>query len=93
MGYTIATDTNRFCEQCGKRRTFLILVPLPRGGLSGYEIWSQALREKIVKVLGSYDAYEGKTVKSESLLPDHKFPEIRWNLETKRDSIEHLTEE
>jgi hypothetical protein len=93
MGYTIATDTNRFCEQCGKRRTFLILVPLPRGGLSGYEIWSQALREKIVKVLGSYDAYEGKTVKSESLLPDHKFPEIRWNLETKRNSIEHLTDE
>lgn len=93
MGYTIATDTNRFCQKCRKRRTFLILIPLPRGGISGYEVWSPTLRQRIVKVLENYDAYEGKTVISDSLLPDHKFPEIRWDLNTKRDSIENLTDQ
>jgi len=30
--------------------------------------------------------------KKEGLLPDHKFPEIRWDSETRRDSLDHLTE-
>jgi hypothetical protein len=94
LGYTIATYPHRFCPQCNKsKRTFLILVPLPRGGISGYESWSSALREKIVRTLNSYDAYEGKIVKKDSLLPDHKFPEIRWTSETRRNSLENLTDE
>jgi hypothetical protein len=94
LGYTIATYTYRFCTQCNQsKRTFLMLVPLPRGGISGYETWSANLRKRIVMLLNSYDAYEGKTVKKESLLPDHKFPEIRWTSETKRDSLENITDE
>jgi hypothetical protein len=94
MGYTITTKTNQFCPICQKnKRTFLLLVPLPRCGISGYETYSPALRERIIKVLGSYDAYEGKLGKKDSLLPDHKFPEIRWDLETRRDSLENLSNE
>ena len=47
----------------------------------------------MVKLLHGYDAYEGKVVNKEGLLPDHKFPEIRWDESTRRESLEHLTDE
>lgn len=92
MGYTIATDTNRICSRCKKRKTQRILVPLPRGGISGYEIWSSQVRERIVSLLNSYDVYEDRTGNKENLLPDHKFPESRWDTETKRPTLEDLTD-
>lgn len=90
FGYTIATNTKRHCEECTKNTTQLLLLPLPRGGITGYETWSKKLRERIVKTLKAYDAYEAKTAKKEGLLPDHKFPEIRWDDETRRNSLENL---
>lgn len=33
-----------------------------------------------------------KQQKKEGLLPDHKFSEIRWNDETKRETLENLTD-
>lgn len=92
MGYTIATHTSKKCPTCGSKKTHIILVPLPRGGISGYEVWSSSLRKKIIDLLGGYDAYEGKTVGKDNLLPDHKFPEIRWGNDTRRHSLEHLAD-
>ena len=92
FGYTIATNTRRPCLTCKKNTTQLILSPIMRGGVTGYETWSSELRNKIITTLKAFDAYEGKFTKKEGLLPDHKFPEIRWDQETKRHSIEHLTE-
>jgi hypothetical protein len=92
FGYTLATDTRRHCQVCKKNTTQLLLLPLPRGGISGYETWSKELRERIIKTLDNYDVYEAKIMKKEGLLPDHKFPEIRWNNETKRKSLENLTD-
>jgi hypothetical protein len=89
FGYTIATDTHKFCQKCQKNTTQLILVPLPRGGITGYETWSPQLRQKIVEIL-KFDAFEG-SAKKDSLLPDHKFPEIRWDAQTRRPSLENLT--
>lgn len=85
MGYTIATRTN------GGEYQFMLL-PIARGGETGYEYWSGSLRVKIIKVLKNYDAFEGKPGNPKQLLPDHKFPEIRWNRDTRRDCIEHLSE-
>jgi hypothetical protein len=92
FGYTIATDTKKYCPKCHKNTTQLILLPLARGGITGYETWSKELRDSIIKILKIYDVYEAKITKKESLLPDHKFPEIRWNDDTKRDSLENLSE-
>jgi hypothetical protein len=92
FGYTIATDTRRHCEMCKKNTTQLLLLPLPRGGITGYETWSKELRERIVRTLKTYDVYEAKTAKKEGLLPDHKFPEIRWDDETRRGSLGNLSE-
>lgn len=91
FGYTIATDTKRYCQKCKKNSTQLLLLPLPRGGITGYETWSKELREHIIKLLETYDAYEAKVTKKEGLLPDHKFPEIRWDEETRRCSLENLS--
>jgi hypothetical protein len=91
FGYTITTNTKRHCEKCNKNTTQLLLLPLPRGGITGYEIWSKELRERIVKILKTYDVYEAKAAKKEGLLPDHKFPEIRWDDETRRGSLENIS--
>jgi len=92
FGYTIATHTKRFCQHCNRNTTQMILLPLPRGGISGYETWSPQMRQKIVNLLAS-DAFEGGSTRKEGLLPDHKFPEIRWDENTRRASLEELTQD
>lgn len=93
FGYTIATDTKRYCPNCGANKTHLILLPIERGGLegNGYETWSPALRKRIIKVLGSIDVYEN--VVSPHCLPDHKFSEIRWDEETKAENLDSMTDD
>jgi len=91
FGYTLATNTNRPCAKCKKKTTQLILLPLKRGGITGYETWTPALREKIIDSLNRFDAFEAKQARKEGLLPDHKFPEIRWDSDTRRESLEGLT--
>jgi len=91
-GYTISTDTKRYCSKCKRNTTQLILLPLPRGGITGYETWSKELRENIIKTLETYDVFEAKITKKEGLFPDHKFPEIRWDEETKRKSLENMSD-
>ncbi len=93
FGYSIATDTNRLDKKTGRKCTHLLLLPLPRGGISGYETWSPQLRDRIIATLRCHDAFEGKVGRKEGLLPDHKFPEIRWDENTRRESLETLTEE
>ena len=92
-GYTIATDTARYCSKCEAKKTHLLLLPIPRGGVSGYETWSPKLRKRIVNVLATYDAYEARVGNRDALLPDHKFPEIRWDETTKRESLEDLSDQ
>ena len=91
FGYTLATDTSRRCDKCDANKTHLMLLPLTRGGISGYETWSAETRSKIIKLLDSYDAFEGKKGRKEGLLPDHKFPEIRWDHDTRRESLDDIS--
>jgi hypothetical protein len=92
-GYTLATKTVRCTRSCGKKTTHLQLLPIPRLGVHGYETWSPELRDRIIKVLKRYDAFEGRKINSDSLLPDHKFSEIRWDHNTKRSSLEDITDQ
>jgi hypothetical protein len=93
FGYTLATNTKRPCKTCKKKTTQIILVPLKRGGITGYETWTPELRSRIVFLLGLFDAFEAKKTKKEGLLPDHKFPEIRWDAATKRASLSGITDD
>lgn len=92
MGFTIATDTKRACPSCNSTKTHLMLLPIPQGAQSGYETWTPRLRRKIIKVLNMQDAYENSTRPEASLLPDHKFPEIRWDAQTKETNSDEMTE-
>jgi hypothetical protein len=92
LGYTISTARVP-CTECGKTTTHVMLLALPRGGTSGYESMSPSLRKRVIKVLNNYDAFEGRRIRADSLLPDHKFPEIRWDTETRRESLETLTDD
>lgn len=92
FGYTLATDTKRYCPTCGANKTHLIMLPIKRGGIkgNGYETWSPALRKRIIRVLGGIDVYEN--VQSPHCLPDHKFSEIRWDENTKAENPDTMTD-
>ena len=58
FGYTIGTKLSEYCPHCKKNTTHLVLLPLARGGITGYETWSPELRKRIVKLLNGYDVFE-----------------------------------
>ncbi|MDR0454225.1 MAG: hypothetical protein LBH05_05390 [Deferribacteraceae bacterium] len=91
FGYTLSTNTKYMCSRCRKNTTHIMLIPIKRGGVTGYETWSSKLRQKIIETLKYYDAFEAKSMKPESLLPDHKFPEIRWDINTRRDNMDDMS--
>tara|TARA_A100001015_G_C15038722_1_gene738077 strand:- start:1196 stop:2092 length:897 start_codon:yes stop_codon:yes gene_type:complete len=86
FGYTLSTK-QIFCSNCFKKTTHHQLIYLPRYGVgqNEYETISPALKNKIINLLENYDTYENN-FHSKSLLPDHKFPEIRWDKDTKKDN-------
>lgn len=93
FGYTISTDTHRFCSNCNTYTSHLMLLPLDRQkeNGNGYETWSPQLRKRIIKVLNAIDVYEN--VKTPHCLPDHKFPEIRWDENTKEENPNNMSDE
>jgi len=93
FGYTMATDTKRYCPNCRANKTHIIMLPIGRGGVSGngYETWSPVLRRRIIKVLGGIDVYEN--VPNPHCLPDHKFSEIRWDENTKAENPDTMTDD
>lgn len=92
IGYTVATKTKCRCERCKKNRTHVMMLPIQRDGVgNGYEQWSPELRSRIIKVLKSIDVYDEK--KNTHVLPDHKFPEIRWDKNVKAKNPDDMTEE
>jgi hypothetical protein len=91
-GYTIATKFKVFCKKCDSGKTYDVLVPLPRRGTLGYEIMSPCFRSRCFTLLKNYDVYEAKPGKEKQLVVEHKFPEIRWDSETRRESLDDLTD-
>ena len=86
-GFTIGTR-----RRVGSKDLEFMLLPRGLGAKTGYEYWSGELRNRIVRTLGRFDAFEGKPGNPKHLLPDHKFPEIRWDRDTRRSNLDHLTD-
>lgn len=96
MGYTIATrqghnPNSRQTDPPRRVSTQVILLPLAKGAATGYEAISLRLRRRIIRVLGNYDAYEGK-VRTSGLLPDHKFPKISRDASVPQDNPDDMNE-
>lgn len=90
IGYTLATDTRRKVKGKNENDTHIILIPLPRGGATGYEIMSKDFIYKAIKILDSTNCYEVSKANIHGLLPDHKFPEIRWDSNTRQNNLEDM---
>lgn len=88
MGFTIATNNSMHCKKCDKKTTHILLLRIPRGQSSGYETWSPQLRAKIISVLDRVDVFEN--AKRANVLPDHKFPEIRWDEDTREGNLDDM---
>lgn len=93
FGYTLSTDINKYCPQCGKNTTHIMMLPIERANIAGngYETWSPKLRKRIIDVLEHIDVYENKLCRS--CLPDHKFPEIRWDENTKAENPDSMSDD
>jgi len=87
LGYTIASRSSK-----GRQLEFLLL-PIPRGTTRGYETFSAAFRKKALKALNHLNVFELSSANKAGLLPDHKFPENRWDAETREENPETMTEE
>lgn len=83
-GFTLST---RFHE----KRTYHMLLPFDPVRSYHYESIPAAVRKAIFKVHGGINAYTGEPV-TVSCLPDHKFPEKRWDKNTP-ESNQNLTED
>lgn len=93
FGYTLATDTKRTVKGKYENDTHIQLIPLPKGGVTGYEIMSPAFKAKAISVMDAVNIYELSTANKHGLLPDHKFPEIRWDEETRAENPDEMTVE
>lgn len=74
-GFTIAT---KFGEG---RKTYHMLLPFEPKKAATYEVIPPNVRVQIFNVHNGINAYTGEEA-STSCLPDHKFPEIRWDVDT-----------
>jgi hypothetical protein len=93
MGYTLATNTRLWCKKGQKNSTHIMLVPIDKTPQMGYEYISPRLRERVIKLLNGYDAFESSNRAARYLIPDHKFPEISWDADTRKENLDDLTDE
>ena len=87
-GFTLAT---KFENRAEGHATYHMLLPFPRVKASTYETIPAPIRRKIFAIHNGIDAYSGQKA-STSCLPDHKFPEIRWDTDTPKSNAD-LTEQ
>ncbi len=93
MGYLCSTDTNRECIVCGTNTTHELLIAYERAEPIEYETMSPKLIKRIVKTFKNYDVYEAKQMaKTNKLIPDHKFSEVRWDEHTAEDNPDDMSE-
>jgi hypothetical protein len=85
-GYTVV-----FQEGNDTDPSKMILLPLPRRDAHIYETISTALRRRILRVLGAENAYELSG--NVGLIPDHKFPEMRWDADTPQGNPDDMTDD
>lgn len=90
FGYTLATDTNRKVLGKNETDTHILLVPIPRGSITGYEVMSPEFKKRAIKILSGVNIYELSSANKNGLIPDHKFPEIRWDAETKAENPDDM---
>ena len=87
-GYTIAI------VQYGREKTTSTLLPFPKHKEMGYEkAFTKQFKARIIRLLKSRNAFEARVTQAKSLIPDHKFSEIRWDEETKAENSMDMSDD
>lgn len=86
-GYHIASIANVPVIENGKtvkrggkpmKKTMRYLLPLPTYESHLHEIMTRQFVARVRRVLKYTEAFENKKIVPDFLIPDHKFPEVRW---------------
>ena len=77
QGYTISI------YPIGKKQWGKMLLPIPLNTEMGYETFTPQFKKRVIRLFNGINAYEAKMTARKSLIPDHKFSEVRWDDETK----------
>lgn len=81
-GYTVASVPSAE----NKQKTDRVLLPIPLNNELGYEVFTTQFKNRVIRLLNGVNAYESKATSKSSLIPDHKFSEIRWDDATKGEN-------
>lgn len=87
-GYTVAS-----IPQKGSLGYSRILLPLPLYSKMGYETFSPQFKARVIRLLKCRNAYEAKATPKQSLIPDHKFSEVRWDEHTPVENSMEMSDE
>lgn len=85
-GYTVSI------YPIGDKKWGKVLLPIPLNEEMGYENFAQ-IKSRIIRLFKGINAYEAKVTAVKSLIPDHKFSEVRWDDETKGENPMDMTDE
>lgn len=87
-GYTIPI------VQYGREKTTSTLLPFPKHEEMGYEKgFTKQFKARVIRLLKQRNAFEAKVTPVKSLIPDHKFSEVRWDEETKAENSMDMTDD
>lgn len=87
QGYTISI------YPIGNKKWGKMLLPIPLNAQMGYEVFTSQFKSRVIRLLNGINAYEAKSTAHKSLIPDHKFSEIRWDKDTKGKNPMDMTDE
>jgi hypothetical protein len=86
-GYTIPI------VQYGREKTTSTLLPFPKHKEMGYEKgFTKQFKARVIRLLKQRNAFEARVTSAKSLIPDHKFSEVRWDDETKAENSMDMTD-
>lgn len=77
----------------GNRQWGKVLLPIPLNEEMGYETFSPQFKARVIRLLKGINAYESKKTAIKSLIPDHKFSEVRWDEKTKGENLMEMSDE
>lgn len=92
-GFIVST-LNLRCAKCAQNRTHYWLTPCIYTNNVSYETISKKLKKRICNLFDNRDSLLGiKNDNIDSLVPDHKFPEDRWDENTAEINNDNMTDE
>lgn len=93
-GYVISTNRKKYCNNCKKNTTHYTITPVLSTDQNNYETISTTLKKRICQVFDFRDSYTGiQNPSAKSFIPDHKFPEDRWDKDTAINNNENMSTE